>query len=157
VTGDPTPVLFVDVYVLRLQPTGWDVLVLRRAPEGRCAGAWEVVHGRAEPDELPVGAAIREMAEETGLDADRWYNLSRAESFYLHRTHQLAVIPVFAAVVSPDRPVLLSAEHDRFEWLPLQEARARLAWPRERRALDDIAVLLGSGDAGPLEDVLRIR
>jgi hypothetical protein len=32
-----------------------------------------------------------------------------------------------------------------------------MAWPRCRRALDDIAELLAGGDAGPLEDVLRVR
>jgi hypothetical protein len=37
------------------------------------------------------------------------------------------------------------------------EARSRFAWPRERRALDDIEVLMGSGDAGALEDVLRVK
>ena len=30
------------------------------------------------------------------------------------------------------------------------------AWPRERRALDDIVTLLGSGSAGPVDDVLRV-
>jgi hypothetical protein len=36
------------------------------------------------------------------------------------------------------------------------EAAARFAWPRERRALEDAVVLLGTGDAGPVEDVLRV-
>ena len=155
--GDGTPVWFVDLYVLRPHPAGWDVLVLRRAPGARCTGAWEVIHGRVEPGELPVAAALRELGEETGLEPDRCYNLSRTESFYLHRTDELAIIPVFAAIVPADRTVVLSPEHDQFEWLPLSQARARLAWPRERRALEDLEVLLATGDAGPLEDVLRIR
>jgi hypothetical protein len=36
------------------------------------------------------------------------------------------------------------------------DARHRFAWPREREALDHIVHLLGGGDAGPLEDVLRV-
>jgi hypothetical protein len=40
--------------------------------------------------------------------------------------------------------------------LPLVDARGRFAWPREARALDDILTLLGSGDAGAVEDVLRV-
>ena len=50
----------------------------------------------------------------------------------------------------------LSIEHDQSEWLPVAEAVHRLAWPRERRALEDAVTLLGGGSAGPVEDVLRI-
>jgi hypothetical protein len=51
---------------------------------------------------------------------------------------------------------VLSAEHDRGEWLPVADAGRRFAWPRERRALDDAVALLGGGAAGAVEDVLRI-
>jgi hypothetical protein len=84
------------------------------------------------------------------------YNLSRVELFYQHRTDEVSLVPVFAALVSPDAAVQLSPEHDRFEWLLPEAARARFAWPRERRALDDILVLLYGGDAGSVEDVLRV-
>jgi hypothetical protein len=38
----------------------------------------------------------------------------------------------------------------------MAEATARFTWPREREALAHIAILLGGGDAGPAEDVLRV-
>ena len=47
-------------------------------------------------------------------------------------------------------------EHDAGEWLSFEDAVSRLAWPRERRALEDIRHLLNQGTAGLLEDVLRI-
>jgi dATP pyrophosphohydrolase len=103
-----------------------------------------------------VHAALRELAEETGLRPEKLYNLSRVEGFYLHAADEVALIPVFVALVGTEATVRLGAEHDGFEWLDLTEARTRLAWPRERRALDDAAVLLGGGDAGLLEDVLRV-
>jgi hypothetical protein len=31
-----------------------------------------------------------------------------------------------------------------------------LAWPREKRALADAVMLVGRGDAGVVEDVLRV-
>jgi hypothetical protein len=37
------------------------------------------------------------------------------------------------------------------------EAAERLAWPSARDALRDIQQLLGSGSAGDLEGVLRLR
>ncbi len=149
-------VSLVDVYVLRLVHGALECLVLRRAADGRCPGSWESVHGHIEADERPVEAALREMLEETGLRPARFYNLSRVESFYLHRLNEVALIPVFAAVVAAGAEVATGGEHDAAEWLSLPAARERLAWPRERRALDDVAELLPGGDAGSLDDVLQI-
>ena len=149
-------VAFVDAYVLRAGAAGLEVLALRRAPGGRSAGSWETVHGHIEPGETPVQAVLREVREETGLDPARLYNLSRLEAFYRHRTDEIALIPVFAAVVDGAAEPRASPEHDRVEWLAPAAAAARFAWPRERRALDDVLSILGSGDAGLLEDVLRV-
>jgi dATP pyrophosphohydrolase len=148
-------VTFVDVYPLRHAGSTLEVLVLRRAPGGRCSGAWEVVHGSIEEEETPLQAALRELREESGLAPARLYNLSRVETFYRHKVDEVAFIPVFVAFVE-NTTVQLSGEHDAFDWLPFAAARERLAWPRERRALTDIEVLLGRGNAGELEDVLRI-
>ena len=147
----------VDVYVIgRAADGGLHALTLRRAT-GRSPGSWEAVHGHIESGERPAETAWREVIEETGLTPDRLYNLSRVESFYLHRMDAVALVPAFVAMVSGTPAVTVSNEHDRAEWLPIAEARARMAWPRCRRALDDIAELLAGGDAGPLEDVLRVR
>jgi dATP pyrophosphohydrolase len=146
----------VDVYVLRGAGVSLECLVLRRGGGGRCPGSWETVHGHIEAAERPAGAAARELEEETGLTPVRLYNLSRGELFYQHRTDEVALVPVFAAFVAGDAAVRLGGEHDGFEWLSLPEAGRRFAWPRERRALDDIVTLLGSGSAGPVDDVLRV-
>ncbi len=114
------------------------------------------MHGTIEQGETPVQASLRELREETGLIPEKFYNLSRTEAFYQHRTGELALIPVFVAFVAASASVLLSAEHDRAEWLNPRDAAARFSWPRERRALDDILSIVGGGDAGLLEDVLRV-
>ena len=151
-------VAFVDAYVLRMAPAGGglEVLALRRAPGGRSPGSWETVHGHIEPGENPVEAALREVREETGLEPARLYNLSRVEAFYRHRTDEIALMPVFAAVVDGGTEARPSPEHDRVEWLAPAVATTRFAWPRERRALEDVLSILRSGDAGLLEDVLRV-
>jgi 8-oxo-dGTP pyrophosphatase MutT (NUDIX family) len=155
----------VDVYVVRPAPEGWEawqVLVLQRAAAGtRCPLAWETVHGRIEPGERPEDAALRELGEETGLAADRLYNVT-TQAFYLHGAapgagHAVQVAVAFCAFVREAVEPTLGPEHAAHAWLPPAAARARFAWPREREALDHVRVLLGSGDAGPLEDVLRVR
>jgi len=149
-------VRFVDTYALRGAGAQLQVLALRRGPNGRNVGSWETVHGTIEPGETPVQASLRELREETGLVPEKFYNLSRTEAFYQHKTDELAMIPVFAAFVAPSATVQISAEHDRAEWLEARNAAARFAWPRERRAMDDILSIVGGGDAGLLEDVLRV-
>lgn len=149
-------VSLVDLYVLRGAGAALECLALRRAAGGRCPGSWEAVHGHIEPGESPADAARRELREETGLVPLRLYNLSRVELFYQHRQDEVALVPVFVAFADPEARVVLGSEHDRSEWLPVREAAGRLAWPRERRALDDAVALLGTGSAGPVEDVLRV-
>jgi dihydroneopterin triphosphate diphosphatase len=149
-------VSLVDVYVMRRTGARMECLVLRRGAGGRCPGSWETVHGHIEPGERPAEAATRELEEETGLVPERLYNLSRVESFYQHRIDEVALVPVFVAMVAEGSEVRLGAEHDRFEWLDAAAADSRFAWPRERRALADIVALLASGDAGAIDDVLRV-
>lgn len=145
----------VDVYVLRPAGERLEVLALRRAPGQRCAGAWEAVHGRIEAGELPVAAATRELREETGLVPEKLYNASRVEMFYLHKTNQMVTAPVFAAYVAAGAEPVLGPEHDASAWWPV-EGVLPFAWPRERRAVADIVQLVGRGDAGSVEDVLRV-
>jgi len=150
----------VDVYVVCPDPAGWDawqILALQRAATGtRCPLSWETVHGRIEPGERPEDAALRELHEETGLTASRLYNVT-TQAFYLHGSATVEVAVVFCAFVPDTTSPTLDAEHDMVAWLTPADARTRFAWPREREALDHIRILLGTGDAGPLEDVLRVR
>ena len=144
----------VDVFVVRHIAQGLSVLVLRRAEGTRCTGAWEIVHGRVDPGERPEEAAVREVREETGLAIARLYNLT-CQPFYLHRLSTVQMAVVFVAFVRTD-DVTLGPEHDQAEWLTPDEAMARLSWPRSISALRDLVQVFHTGDAGPIEDVLRV-
>jgi 8-oxo-dGTP pyrophosphatase MutT (NUDIX family) len=157
--GTRVDVRVVDVVVLSPAPEGstdrWRVLAMRRAAGTRCTGAWEIVHGRIERGERPADAARREVHEETGLSPARLYSIT-VNPFYLHAYDTVQLAVVFAAVVEPNRPVATGAEHDAWAWLTPAEAYERLAWPREHQAVQYTLHLLRHGDAGPVDDVLRV-
>ena len=121
----------------------------------RCPTSWETVHGRLEPGEEPEEAAVRELREETGLTVDRLYNVT-VQPFYLHKSHTVQLAVVFAAFVAEPATVVLGDEHQAHAWLSIAEVLDRFAWPRERAALREIAEILKGGNAGAVEDVLRV-
>ena len=133
----------------------WRVLTLQRGPDTRCTGAWEIVHGRIESGERPEDAAVREVLEETGLVTTRLYTIT-VNAFYLHRTSTVQMAIVFAAIVDSSISVKLGVEHSASRWHSFGAASKKLAWPREREALAHVKQLLRTGDAGPVEDVLRV-
>ena len=61
----PTPVPAVGVVCLR----GDSVLLIRRGTPPRL-GEWSLPGGRIEPGERAVDAALRELREETGVEAE---------------------------------------------------------------------------------------
>lgn len=154
----------VDVVVLapavpqpgRRATAPWRVLTLRRAAGTRCTGAWEIVHGRIEPGERPPEAAIREVQEETGLAVERLYSVA-VNPFYMHRMDTVHMAIVFAVIVDGNAPLTLGPEHDAATWRTPSAALRCLAWPREHDAVRHAVHLLRSGDAGAVDDVLRIR
>ncbi len=136
-------------------PDPWRVLTLKRAPDTRCTGAWEIVHGRIEAGERPEHAAVRETLEETGFATQRLYNIT-VNAFYLHKASTVQLALVFAAVVDSSSPIKLGPEHSASAWCSFAVASKKLAWPREREALVHVQQLLRTGDAGAVDDVLRV-
>jgi 8-oxo-dGTP pyrophosphatase MutT (NUDIX family) len=145
----------IDVFVIRPLQTGWRVLALQRGPRTRCPGAWEPVHGHIDAGEEPEQAAVRELREETGLTAEKLY-IVRVQPFYLRATRTLQLAVVFAAFVAEPGEVVIGNEHVRAEWLSVDDALDRFAFPGERASLREAVELLATGDAGPVDDVMRV-
>ncbi|HKR08383.1 MAG TPA: ATPase, T2SS/T4P/T4SS family, partial [Gemmatimonadaceae bacterium] len=146
----------IELFVIKHNGGDWRVLVLQRVADGKRPNSWETVYGKIDPREKPEKAAVRELGEETGLNPTALYNVT-VSSFYLHDSRTIQMCLTFAAFVDDDCIVELSEEHQRFEWLTLDGACDRFTWPREAHALRDAYHLLKTGDAGPVEDVLRIK
>lgn len=105
------------------------VLLLERSDR---PGFWQSVTGSQNEGETLVETALREVREETGLDASRfqlvdWHKQNRYEIYprWRHRyapgvTHNTE--HVFSLLV-PESPIRLEPkEHLRYEWLPWREA-----------------------------------
>lgn len=151
--GTPVEVGVVDVLVFRPAQRGWLALALQRAPDQRCPGTWEMVHGKVEPGEALEAAAQRELREETGLVADRLFSVTM-HPFYLLQQQTVQLAAVFVAVVAPASVVRLSAEHTKHAWLTPSQARRRYTWPHEKRFVDDARIILATP---AVWDVMEVR
>ncbi len=133
----------VSVYPFRRTVDGIQFLTLLRSPNLPLAGSWQAVHGSLEPGETAVQAALRELREETGLNAVRFYVVSYVEQIFDPSIDAFLFIPVFAAELPADAEVVISFEHEAAEWCSLEEACKRFVWPNQReairRVLEDIA------------------
>ena len=110
------------------------VLIMERADK---AGFWQSVTGSVEGNETPLQASIREVFEETGLDATK-YNLqnwqaSNMYEIYPHWRYRYApdVIEntehLFGLELPSPLPIKLAPdEHLRYEWVDWREAATRV-------------------------------
>ncbi|MFT4603601.1 MAG: dATP pyrophosphohydrolase [Rhodothermales bacterium] len=133
----------VDVYVHRSAPEGVRHLLLRRAVDRLYEGTWRMVAGKIADGEQAWQAAVRELWEETGLAPQALFAIPSMNQFYEWQTDRVQSIPAFAAAVSGDPT--LNEEHDLFEWLLVDEAEQRLAWPEQRRLLRLVDHMVSSG------------
>lgn len=108
------------------------VLLLERADR---PGFWQSVTGSLEVGETPRDAAIREVHEETGLDAaqiEDWQT-SNIYEIYPHWRHRYApgvthnTEHIFGLTLSQPQSVTLAPEeHTRYEWVDWREAAIRV-------------------------------
>ncbi len=140
----------VDVYPFRRTGSGPEFLLLHRAP-GRVLGdTWQAVHGKIEPGETAVQAALRELREETSLAPLAFWQIDAINAFYVARSDEIMLCPCFAAEVGSSSAVVLSDEHVAHRWLPAAEAVAALMWPGQRRAVREIVEeIITPGTAEP--------
>lgn len=137
-------------WVFRMTPSaGLEILLIRRAPGHMYPGLWQCVTGKIEPGERIVDAALREFSEETGLGPDEleaFLETDIVNTFHEASLDALLVEAVFAARVRADAEVRLSHEHDAFEWLDPEAARARVTWPAYVRAIHRVEWLVAGPD-----------
>lgn len=144
----------VCVFVFRYREHGPEFLLLLRSADRYMGETWHPVYGGVEAGETAWQAALREMAEETGLRPDRLYQADTVESFYVARNDTVYHCPAFAAEVAGDAEVRLNPENTDFEWVHLDDLPGRLMWPSQQRIFSEIVQEIING--GPAKPYLEI-
>lgn len=90
---------------------------------------WSLPKGKLRPGEHPLLAAVREVAEETGVRARPQMPLAPAR----YRVNGVPkVVDYWAMGAIGTAPFQAGSEVDEVAWLPVTEAARRLAYPHDR-------------------------
>ncbi len=125
-----TPIsALVLIYTVDLQ-----VLIMERADK---PGYWQSVTGSLEQAETPLQTAIREVQEETGLEAAKYtmqdWHASNIYEIYPHWRHRYApevthnTEHLFGLLLPEPLPIKMAPdEHVQYEWVDWREAAKRV-------------------------------
>jgi dATP pyrophosphohydrolase len=126
------------------------VLLMERAD---APGLWQSVTGSQDAGETLIETAIREVREETGLDASQFeltpWDIENRYAIYERWRHRYApgvthnTEHVFGLRLPAPLPVNLAPrEHLQYAWLPWQEAASRCFSPSNAAAIRLLAARL---------------
>ncbi len=110
------------------------VLIMERADK---SGFWQSVTGSLEQGETPLQAAIREVQEETGLDATQYdlqdWHATNVYEIYPHWRHRYApevthnTEHLFGLLLPDTLPIKMAPdEHVQYQWVDWREAAKRV-------------------------------
>ena len=124
----PTPVPAVGVVCLR----GDSVLLIRRGTPPR-QGEWSLPGGRIEPGERAVEAALRELREETGVEAGITGLIDVVDGLFPEAGRHYVLIDYAARWVSGEPVAGDDALEARF--VALDEVESLIEWSETRRII----------------------
>lgn len=126
--------------------SGTDVelaLAARRTRRGELA--WGLAKGQIEPGEDPAETAVREVREETGLDAEIEQDLGEISYFYVWDGVRIRKSVRFYLMRATGGDI---SQHDHemeeVRWFPLDEALRKASYGSERDVVHKAADLLRS-------------
>ncbi|MFJ6024173.1 NUDIX hydrolase [Brevundimonas sp. NPDC092305] len=124
----PAPVPAVGVVCLR----GDEVLLIRRGAPPRL-GEWSLPGGRIEPGERAVDAALRELREETGVEAELVGLIDVVDGLFPEAGRHYVLID-YAARWKSGEPVAGDDASDA-RFVPVEKAMGMVDWAETRRII----------------------
>jgi 8-oxo-dGTP pyrophosphatase MutT (NUDIX family) len=133
--------------VVRRLRGDWVMAAIR--PAGKQPGVWALPKGNIDSGEKADATAVREVAEETGVDARLVEKLGDVRYVYTwDGERRFKVVSFFLLRYSGGRlgdlPAATAHEVDEARWLPLDEAPRLLAYPGEREMAEKAISRLGT-------------
>jgi 8-oxo-dGTP pyrophosphatase MutT (NUDIX family) len=117
-----------DVAAVVIQRDDGRVLLLQRgATAPTFPNHWGPVTGVVEPGEGPVEAALRELAEEIGIEGRI---VRGGEPFQVDIGASIVRVWPFLCAIDPGAPITLADENQRYEWVPLGDVLQRETIPQ---------------------------
>ncbi len=124
----PAPVPAVGVVCLRDD----SVLLIRRGTPPR-QGEWSLPGGRIEPGERAVDAALRELREETGVEAEITGLIDVVDGLFPEAGRHYVLVDYAARWISGEPVAGDDAKEARF--VALDEVEALIDWSETRRII----------------------
>jgi len=99
-------------------------------------GHWDFVKGKIEEGESKQEAALRELEEETGLEAEIMDGFEEQISYTFRQEDELIEKTVYFLIGQTDREAVeLSHEHIDFAWLAYNQAEGQLTFANAKEVL----------------------
>jgi ADP-ribose pyrophosphatase YjhB (NUDIX family) len=124
----------------------WWLAAIR--PGGRPEGVWALPKGNVAPGEPPEETAVREVAEETGVEAVSAGKLGDVRYVYTRGGNRIFKVVSFYLLRYRrgrigDVPEQFRHEVDEARWLPLEDAPRLLSYKGEREMAQKALAILG--------------
>jgi 8-oxo-dGTP pyrophosphatase MutT (NUDIX family) len=134
------------VLVRRLQGRWWLAAI---RPNGKPEGVWALPKGLIDPGETGAATALREVAEETGVEGTLLEKLGDVRYVYSRGGERIfKVVSFFLLRYRGGRigelPAGMELEVAEARWLPLDEAPRLLAYGGERQMAEKAAASLAT-------------